>query len=47
MSCEGVTQGFEEPNFGAKLVVDGHTSDISLMSDGFNAEARESIAGYE
>ncbi len=41
MGCKGVAQGFEEPDFGAKLVIDGHAGDVGLVSDGVNAKAGE------
>ncbi len=41
MGCKGVAQSFEEPNFGAELVVDGHAGDVGLPGDGVNAKAGE------
>ena len=42
-----VAQGFEEPDFGAKLVVDGHAGNIGLACNGINGKAVEAIAGRE
>jgi hypothetical protein len=47
MGCKGVAQGFEEPDFGAKLVIDGHAGDVGLVSDSVNAKAREAWAFRE
>jgi hypothetical protein len=44
---KGVTQSFEESDFGAKLVVDGHAGDIGLTGDGIDAEAGEAVASHE
>ncbi len=41
MSCKGVAQSFEEPDFGAELVVDGHAGNVGLAGDGVNAKAGE------
>jgi hypothetical protein len=47
VGCKGVAQSFEEPDFGAKLVVDGHASDVGFASDGVNAKAGEAISCHE
>src|SRR6266566_387397 len=44
---EGIAEGFEQPNFGAELVVDGHASNISLASDGVDGEAGKAITCHE
>lgn len=41
MGGKGVAQSFEEPDFGAELVVDGHAGNVGLAGDGVNAKARE------
>ena len=30
VGCKGVAQGFQEPDFGTKLVVDGHAGDVGF-----------------
>jgi len=47
MGCKEVAQGFEEPDFGAKLVIDGHAGDVGLVSDSINAKAGEARAFRE
>ena len=42
-----VAQGLEEPDFGAKLVVDGHAGNIGLACNGINGKAIEAIASRE
>lgn len=44
---EGVAQGFEEPGFGAELVVDGGAGDVGLAGDGVDGEAGEAVVGVE
>src|SRR6266852_6051771 len=47
IGCKEVAQGFEEPDFGAKLVIDGHAGDVGLVSDSINAKAGEARAFRE
>ena len=44
---QGVTQSFEQPDLGTKLVIDGHAGNISLASNGINGETREARACYQ
>ena len=40
---QGVTQGFEQPDFGTKLMIDGHAGDIGLAGNGVDGESSKAF----